>query len=285
MSLASILMLIESVKRFAELGASWLTLLIAAAGLTIGVLFVRRQRRSVNPLIDLELFRYPRLVAALALYLLATFIAFGLYIFINQYLQHVAGLSPLGAGLWTLPWSFGFIAGTLLVPKMAKRIRPAPLMSSGLALAAAGLLSVTKIDVPHGLATLAVAQMLLALGTSPVVTLCTDIIIGTAPAERAGAAAAISETFGELGGVLGISIIGSVGVLLYRLGMRDAPPAARATLGGAIAVARTLPHTSALALIDDARTAFVHMMRCVAWIEAGIVLLMVGLTWGALRER
>jgi DHA2 family multidrug resistance protein-like MFS transporter len=117
------------------------------------------------------------------------------------------------------------------------------------------------------------------------VTLCTDIIIGSAPAERAGAAAAISETFGELGGVLGISIIGSVGVLLYRLGMPNAPLAARATLGGAMAVAKTLPHASALALVDDARTAFVHMMRGVAWIEVAIVLLMFGLTGSALRER
>ena len=120
----------------------------------------------------------------------------------------------------------------------------------------------TRLDVEHGLVSIVIGQVLFAFGTSPVVTLCTDIIINSVPAERAGAAAAISETFGELGGVLGIAMMGSVGLVVYRLAMASAPPAARATLGGALAVAQTLPAAAGAALIRDAREAFVRAMTC-----------------------
>ena len=72
---------------------------------------MRRQRRLADPLIDLRLFRAPAFSASLAMYTLGTFVAFGAFIFIAQYLQLVLGLSPLQAGLWTLPFIAAFIAG------------------------------------------------------------------------------------------------------------------------------------------------------------------------------
>ena len=84
-----------------------LPLAAIAAGVAIGVAFVRRQRRLADPLIDLRLFRAPAFSAALAINTLGFFVAFGAFLFIAQYLQLVLGLSPLEAGLWTLPSGAG----------------------------------------------------------------------------------------------------------------------------------------------------------------------------------
>jgi MFS transporter, DHA2 family, multidrug resistance protein len=285
MSLSAILMIIYGLKRVAENGLEWLPIAIGVAGFATGTLFLRRQRHLHDPLIDVNLFRSPRFSGMLSMYLLATFVSFGLFIFLNQYLQLVLGLSPLVAGLWTLPWSFGFTAGTLLVPRVVRRVDAAHVMSGGLVLAAIGLWMMTRVDAAHGLAIAVIAQVLFAFGVSPVVTLCTDIIIGSVPAERAGAAAAISETFGELGGVLGIAIMGSVGLIVYRLAMSSAPAAARATLGGALAVAEMLPREAAVTLVHTAREAFVRAMGVTAWIESGIVVGMAIVAAGLLRKK
>ena len=285
MSLSAILMIVYGVKRVAEDGAQWLPVVIGVAGVAIGVFFVRRQLRLRDPLIDIHLFRSPMFSGALLIYLLAGFVALGVFIFINQYLQLVLGLSPLVAGLWTLPWSICFTAGTLLIPKAVRRIEPMPMITGGLVIAAIGLFIMTMVDGMHGLAAIVAGQVLFAFGVSPVVTLCTDIIISSAPPERAGSAAAISETFGELGGVLGIAIMGSIGLVVYRSAMASAPDAARGTLGGALAVAATLPRDGAIALVHDAREAFVRAMTITAWIETAIVVAMVGLVLVLLRKR
>jgi DHA2 family multidrug resistance protein-like MFS transporter len=122
-----------------------------------------------------------------------------------------------------------------------------------------------------------------ALGFAPVFTLTTDLIIGSAPPERAGAASAISETSAEFGGALGIAIFGSIGVAVYRTMMADAVPsalpagaaeAARATLGGAIDIARQLPAQVAEPLVNSAREAFMRGLRLVASISvAGTLVL------------
>ena len=116
----------------------------------------------------------------------------------------------------------------------------------------------------------------MSLGLSPVFTLTTDLIVGSAPPERAGAASALSETSAEFGGALGIAIYGSIGVAVYRSMMDaalppglspDAVQAARSTLGGAIASAAQLPGQFGPALIDAARDAFMRGLRLTAAIS------------------
>jgi len=113
LSLAAVLSVIYGIKRIAEHGVAWFAVLAILAGLMVEAAFVRRQRKLADPLMDLGLFRLPAFSAALAVYTLATFVAFGAYLFIAQYLQLVLGMSPLRAGLWMLPFFFGFIAGSL----------------------------------------------------------------------------------------------------------------------------------------------------------------------------
>src|SRR6266581_4406093 len=277
LSLAAVLPVIYGIKRIAEGGAAWLPLLCILAGLAAGAVFVQRQHRLADPLIDLRLFRAPAFSVSLATYTLGTFVAFGSFLFIAQYLQRVLGLSPLQAGVWMLPFFVGWISGSMLVPLMARRIRTAFALSTGLALAAIGFGLLTRVDGGSALPVLVTGSLLVSLGLAPVFTLATDVIVGAAPPERAGAASAISETGSELGGALGIAILGSAGTAVYRSGIADAVPAgvppeaaelARSTLGGALAAAEQLPDPFGAALLATAREAFSQSLELVALISA-----------------
>jgi DHA2 family multidrug resistance protein-like MFS transporter len=233
-----------------------------------------------DPLIDLRLFRVPAFSASLITNLLGGFVAFGAFLFIGQYLQLVHGLSPLKAGLWTLPSTGGFIAGSMLAPLLVRRARPAHIVAAGLVLAAAGFGILSQVDRSGGLAFLVIGSSVFALGLAPVFTLTTDLILGSAPPERAGSASAISETNAELGGALGIAILGSAGTAIYRTQVADTvpsgvpPEAARAaqdTLGGAVAAAETLPDPLGTALLDASREAFVQALQATSSIAAVVM--------------
>jgi DHA2 family multidrug resistance protein-like MFS transporter len=277
LSLTAVLTMIYGLKRAAESGFGLTPLLFMLAGLGIGVAFVRRQYTLADPLIDLRLFRLPAFSASLATYGLTILIMFGGFLFLPQYLQLVLGLSPFDAGVWTLPWTAAFILGSTLTPPLARRIAPAYLMGAGLALSGVGYWMVTGFDASTGFMEFALATFVFALGAAPVFTLTTDLIIGSAPSERAGAASAVSETSAEFGGALGIAIFGSIGVAVYRGLMPDAIPlglsadagaAAAGTLGGAVEVAGSLSADAGQALLETARSAFVRGMRLCAWISA-----------------
>jgi MFS transporter, DHA2 family, multidrug resistance protein len=293
MSLAGVLLVIYGLKRVAQDGPGLLPVISILTGLAISLAFVHRQRGLDDPLIDLRLFRVPAFNAALTTYMLATLVAFGAYIFMSQYLQLVLGLSPLEAGLWTLPWSGAFIVGSNLTPRIARRVRPSFLIAGGLALAAVGFGMLTQIDRPSGLAVLVAGSVVYSLGLAPIFTLATDVIVGSAPPERAGAASAISETSSEFGGALGIAILGSIGAAIYRRAMADTVPegigpelmdAARGTLGGAVAAARQLPGQSGVELLGAARDAFVQAFELTAAICAFIVMATAIVTLVLLRR-
>jgi len=284
LSLVAVLAVIYGLKRIVQDGLRWPAVFSILSGLALGITFVRRQRRLANPLIDLQLFRSRAFSAALVLYLLGTFVVFGAYVFIAQYLQLVLGLSPLQAGLATMPSMLGFVVGSFLVPRIARRFGPAFTMAGGLALAAVGFAVLTQVEKTSGLAIIIIASILYSVGISPVVILATDLIIGSAPVERAGAASALSETSSELGGALGIAILGSIGVAVYRAAMAQSVPIARATLGGAVAVAQGLPAHLGVELLATAHGAFAHALELIAAICAVIALLMVPLAM-ALRAK
>jgi MFS transporter, DHA2 family, multidrug resistance protein len=265
LSLAAVLLVIYGLKQLAQDGLGWPPALSIVGGLAVGLVFVRRQRTLADPLLDLRLFANRAFSAALATNTLSFFVGFGAFLFIAQYLQLVLGLSPLQAGLWMVPGAGGFIAGSLLTPLLVRRIRPASVMAAGLLLAAVGFGVLTQVDGASGLVVLVTGSVVFSLGLAPVFTLATDLTVGTAPPERAGAASALSETSSEFGGALGIAVLGSVGTAIYRGQVTDAVPAAvppeaaavaRDTLGGAVAVAGQLPGQLGAELLDAAREAF-----------------------------
>ncbi len=209
LSLAAVLSAIYGLKVSVQNGLTWLPLLAVGVGIGVGALFVRRQRVLADPLVDLRLFRRRAFCVSLATYLLVTLVTFGAYVVVGQHLQLVAGLSPLSAGVWMLPWSAAYVLGSFLSPLLARRIQPAYVMAGGLVLAAIGFFAVACV-AGLGVPAIIVASTVYSLGLSPVFTLGIDAIIATAPPERAGAASALSETSSELGGALGIAIVGSV---------------------------------------------------------------------------
>lgn len=277
-SIAAVLATIYGFKAIAEGGVTPLALGCLAAGAVIGAFFLRRQRQISYPLLDLALFRQPRFSATLAAYALSSIAMFGTYIFITQYLQLVLGLSPLQAGLATVPWSLGFVAGSLLTPKLTARWAATSVFVGGLVGAAVGFACVSLVGpTSASLAGLIGATLLMSLGMAPAFTLGTEIIVTAAPPERAGAASALSETAAEFSGAIGIAVLGSIGLALYRLSLADALPvtldaAARsdalATLGGALAVGGTLGGDAGAALQLAARAAFMQGLQFTALIGA-----------------
>src|SRR6266498_2535904 len=281
MSLVAVLAVVFGLKLTAQDGIGWLAAAAVLAGVVVGVVFVRRQLRLADPMIDLRLFRVGAFNAALATNLLGIFIVVGYFLFVAQYLQLVLGLSTLQAGLWSLPSAGGFIVGSNLAPRILRHIRPAYVIGAGLALAAVGLGVLTQVggSPDADLAILATASLVVSLGLAPVFTATTDLIVSSAPPERAGAASGISETGAELGGALGIAILGSIGVAVYRGELATTLPAevpshaaaaARDTLGGAVGVAQQLPADIGTALMAAAREAFTMGLQVTAAISAVI---------------
>jgi DHA2 family multidrug resistance protein-like MFS transporter len=274
MSLVSVLIGIYGLKRLAERGADSIAAATIVAGVIIGVLFVRRQRRLADPLIDIELLGGRAFSTALGTFMLSLFVLGGVFLFLGQYLQLVLELSPLRAGLLTVPSSLGLVVGSMLTPVLARRAPPRVVMACGLTLAAIGSGIIASTRSPSSLTLLVIGSVVLTLGVAPVGTLATDLIVGIAPPERAGAASAISETSAELGGALGVAVLGSIGTVVYRHAMSTHPvaEAARATLGGAVAVAHALPDAVGGPLLDAARGAFTHALHATAGVGAFILL-------------
>lgn len=269
MSLAAVLLVIFGLKQIAENGLGLASALSVAVGLGIGILFVQRQRTLDDPLIDLRLFSVPAFSASLATYTIGVFLGFGTFLFIAQYLQLVLGLSPLQAGLWSVPGSIAFIAGSNLAPRLVQRIRPAFVVSGGLALASVGFILLTQIGL-NSLALVVIGNTVMSFGFGFTFTLTVDLVVGAAPPERAGAASAMAETGAELGGALGLAVLGSLGIAVYRSQVTSAIPAEispevaeqiKETLGGAVGAIAELPDQLGIPLLEAARQAFVQGLQ------------------------
>jgi DHA2 family multidrug resistance protein-like MFS transporter len=293
LSLVAVLGGIFGLKDIAVHGVSVLPLASIALALAAAVAFVRRQRGLADPLIDLRLFRVPAFASVLATYALSILAAFGAFLFIPQYLQLVRGQSPLHAGLWTLGWPLAFVVGSMLTPRLARRVPKGMLMSGGLALAALGNVVLANLDTTTPLLLLAVGTTIVGLGLSPIFTLATELIVGAAPPERAGAASAVAETCSELSVALGIAVLGSLGAAVYRSQLASTMPAdlspsassaASETLAGALALAAQLPDGLAQALTRAASDAFVHGLQLSAITSAVVALALAALTAVLLRD-
>ncbi|MFD7451968.1 MFS transporter [Kitasatospora sp. NPDC059827] len=291
LSMAGVIGVVYAIKEAAAHGvARWdvpVTFLLGAAALT---LFVRRQLRLETPLLDVRLFRDRRFTAAVTASLISLVGLSGVIFVVSQYLQLVRGYEPLQAGLAELPAFAGSVAGGLLTARIARRFgaRKAltvSLLAMGLA---AGALGWLQQDTTYLL--LAVSFLITGTAEGVVYTLGADLVLSAAPADKAGAASAVSETAYELGTALGIALVGSVVGSIYANGLSvpaGASPevAARAgeSLGAAVETAEGLSPDLAQPLLASARDAFVHGMNS-AGLLAGVLLLGAGvLAWLLLR--
>jgi DHA2 family multidrug resistance protein-like MFS transporter len=288
LSLIAVLAVIYGVKAIAKDGAGLASVAPVLAGLAVGAAFVDRQRRLAEPMIDLGLFRRRAFSLALSANTLGFAVLFGLEVFVAQYFQLVLGYSPLEAGLLSLPGAAAFVVGSQLTPPLAARARPAVVMLGGLLLAIVGVSLLTQVGAADGPGLMVAGVVILSVGLAPLFTLAADLAVGSAPPERAGAASGISETSSELGGALGLAILGTVGTAVYRGHTADAFPAevpagaastAGDTLGGAVEVADRLPNLLAADVLEPAREAFTQGLQVAATVSGALVIaaaLMVG---------
>jgi MFS transporter, DHA2 family, multidrug resistance protein len=280
LSLVAVLAVIYGIKAIAKDGVELAGVAPVLAGLAVGAVFIDRQRRLADPMIDLGLFRRPAFSLALSANTLAFAVVFGIEVFVAQYFQLVLGYSPLEAGLWSVPGAAAFVVGSQLTPPLAARVRPPVAMLGGIVVAIAGVALLTQVGAADGPGLVVAGIVILSLGLAPLFTLAADLAVGSAPPERAGAASGISETSSELGGALGLALLGTVGTAVYRDGTADAfpdslPSDAAATSGdtlaGAVQVADRLPQMLAADVLEPAREAFIQGLQVAATVSGVLV--------------
>src|SRR5207249_4891880 len=218
-------------------GAFWIAMLILVA-------FARWELRTPEPMLDLRFFRNPQFAAATSTITLIFFVMFGMIFILTQYLQSVLGYSPLEAGVRMLPWAVVYMISAPRSARLVERFGQRLVVSSGLTVVAMGLglLALSGIHANYPL--LALSLVVTAAGMGMVTAPSTGAIIASLPLNKAGVGSAVNDTTRELGGALGVAVIGSVLASIYRSDVArhitSLPPSARAarsSLGAALQTA------------------------------------------------
>ena len=241
-------------------------------------------------MLDVRLFTRSAFTGAVLANLLSVFALVGFLFFISQHLQLVLGESPMQAGLILLPGLVVTIVAGLAVVPLVRRSTPRVVVAGGLLISAAGYVAVLLGAAGESTIALMLAFVLLGLGIGAAETISNDVILSSVPADKAGAASAISETAYELGAVLGTAVLG--GILTAAYSAQVVMPAgvsavdattATETLGGATAVASTLPEPQAAQLLSSAQAAFGGGVGMTSVIAVVLMLAAAGLVWATLR--
>ncbi|MBC7304410.1 MAG: MFS transporter [Nocardia sp.] len=288
LSMLALVPVVYAVKETAAHGPAVGPLLVGLVGVACAVLFVRRQRRLTDPMLDLRLFELPRFRVAVSTNLLAVFALAGVLFFGSQYLQLVLGRTPLEAGLLMLPGLVASVLGSLAAAWLVRRWRAVVVLAGALVVTAAGAAAFLAVDTVSGAEAFVLGFVGIGLGAGVAMTVAADLVVGSAPAERAGAAAAISETAYETGLALGVALLGSTVMAIFRRGLDlsllpdDAVTAASGSLSGAVEVAGELPAAVAQEFLASANQAFVSGIHLTV---LGMVAVLLFAAYSALRAK
>ena len=242
-------------------------------GVVLLVVFVVWERRSDHPMLDVTFFRNPRFSAASGSITVVFFAMFGSIFLLTQYFQFVLGYTPLETGIRMLPF-----AGTMMVvaptsPRIVERIGTKITVTAGLTLVTLGLVSMSLLQVDSSYVDVAWRLMVMAAGMGLTMAPATDSVMGSLPLAKAGVGSAVNDTTRQVGGALGVAVIGSVlastyggkvGDFLTNLGVPQAAvDAATSSLGGAARVAADprVPAEVGTQLMDMANQAFVEALH------------------------
>ncbi len=225
LSLGAVLPAIYGIKEIAANGLTVPRAACIAAGLAVGAVFILRQARSSAPMIDLRLFRSRGFTGSVAISLVSMFAIVGFAIFSTQYLQSVLGMRPFTAALWSLVPMAGTMTAAPLTRVLVQHMDRAYIAAAGFTIAGAGFAALTQLHAHSPLWLILTASTVYAGGIVAVMAISSELIMGAVPPERAGAAAAVVETASEFGGALGMAVLGSIGVAVYRSGLAASTPA------------------------------------------------------------
>ncbi|MEV0675304.1 MFS transporter [Actinosynnema sp. NPDC050436] len=276
-ALAAVLGVMYGLKQVAEHGVALPPLLVVVAGLAVAAWFVRRQHHSRDPLVDLKLIRVRAVGVSLGVLTIGAIGIGGLGYLTPQYMQLVADLTPFQAGLWMLPPLGAGILATVAASAAIHRVRLGVVFGAGLATAAVGLVVAALLVRPDQPLLVVVGLVLVFGGLMPMLAMGVDIVVAAAPAERTGAASALSETTQELGIALGIAFLGSMATAVYR---SELPVTSDelSTLGSAKA-AQLAPD-----VIAAAESAYSEGLRVASLITAAVLAVSAILTVVLLRK-
>jgi DHA2 family multidrug resistance protein-like MFS transporter len=287
LSLLTVLPIVYGLKEIAKDGFVPVPIVALVVGLLFGVLFVRRQLTLPSPLLDLSLFRSRSFTGALLVMLFGIMTVGGSTLLFATYLQEVTELSPFESGLWLLVPAVAQIIGVLIATKLAKKTKPSTIIMGGLVVSVIGFILLAQIGPVDGFAIGVVGLAVAFLGGAPVGALGMGLIVGSAPPEKAGQASSISETNLDFGMAMGVALMGSVGVAVYRNDLADTMPAglsteaigtAMNTLAGARSAAAELPGTPGDSLLVAAREAFANGVSTASIAAAAICVVLVFVT-------
>ena len=281
LSLIALLSTIYGIKQLARNGWETLSVVALVVGVVAGVVFVRRQRRLAEPLLDLSLFSSRTIGTSLTGQITYTFMSGGVMLSMALYFQLVHGMSTLQAGLAMVPGMAGAAVGFMVGPKVASRIRPGYVIASGLVIVAAVLVVLTQVGPGSvGTATLIIGFAVMAFSGAPMAGLGTNLVVGSAPPEKAGSAGSMAQMANEFGATLGIALLGTIGAAVYRHQIADNIPAgipadtaaaAHDSIAGAAAAASSLPDQVGASLLAPAHQAFADGLDTVAGIGAVLI--------------
>ena len=262
---------------------------IAGAVALLGM-FAWWERRVPAPLLDVNLFRNMRFTAASLAITLGFFALFGFIFLVTQYLQLVKGYSAFQAGVRTLPFALAMVVAAVSSPKVVQRMGTKLVVATGLALMAGGFAIAATNDASTPYSVIMTAMILMGFGLGSAAAPATESILASVPREKAGVGSAVNDTTREMGGTLGVAVLGSIMASVYGGQILDAlsgmplPAGLRAAAGdsfaAALQIAGDVGGTAGQGIALAAQDAFVHAFQigsvvtgAVALVGAAIALL------------
>ena len=302
LSIAGLVSLLYGIIEAPQVGWGDSTILTAfvVGGVLLAAFFVWESHTD-HPMLDVKFFKNPRFTAASTGIMLIFFAMFGTTFLITQYFQFVLGYSPLATGIRFLPWAAVILVGSPLSARLVDRIGTKRVVTLGLTLATLGLLSLSTLTPQsHYWPDVMLRMMLMASGMALTMAPATESIMSSLPLAKAGVGSAVNDTTRQVGGALGVAIIGSVLSSIYASQMSDflagtpikgrAAEGIKESLGAALGAAKGLVRTApelAASLARTANSAFVDGMQVGLYVAAGATLIgaVIAFVWLPARAR
>jgi len=263
--------------------ASARTLIGFAIGAVVLAAFAAWEQRQAHPMLDLSVFANRRFSGGSLSVTAGYLTLFGFIFVITQYFQFVKGYTAFGTGVRLLPVATSIALASVIGPRLAARIGTTPVVAGGLAVFAAGLAWASSVSEVTSYGEIAVQMVLLGGGLGFTTAPATESIMGSLSVDKAGVGSAVNDTTRELGGTLGVAIVGSVFASVYdrhlshQVAISSLPAAPRAAAGRSLAaayqVAGALPARSAHSVIAAANRAFLDGLQAGALVCAAIAVL------------
>jgi EmrB/QacA subfamily drug resistance transporter len=260
----------------------------AVAAVILGS-FVAWELHTDHPMLNVHFFQNPRFTAANISVTLVFFALFGSLFFVTQYLQFVLGFSTLKAGLAVAPIALVLMVTAPISGRLVTVLGNKVLVVAGMSFVAIGLFILSRASIASGYGLVLVGQGVMAFGMGTAMAPATESIMGSLPLGKAGVGSAMNDTTRQVGGALGVAILGSIMASVYGSSVvsalrglpASAVSAAKGSVGAAIAIGRGIPGPAGETLVTAAKTSFIHAMDRGLVVGAAVALIgaLVSLLW------